>query len=366
MDANGLGMGFLVVGAGFLGAQRAAAVMAARGCRLVAIHDCHEPSAREVAGQHGVRVVPRYADALTWDEVDAVIVATPHADHYEQVRMALEAGKHVLCEKPLTTRPSQARLLALRADELRLRLATGLNHRFYPPIRDALTIVSAWGIGRVEHVCAEIGHMASREFLASWHTDVSRSGGGTLMDNGPHACDLIHRLLGEVSSAQGSLDDRIGLPSGCESEAYARFRDHDRGIGEIRSSWTLPRGYLTIDIRGTEGTLHVEAAPWKLSGVLATGRRISKRYLAERLAERRFRGLFGCERSLVREVEAFVSPPLRRQHRLEASGWDGCRATEMIDAVYRSHRTGAEVSLDPRLIHLPASPAVDAYREQLA
>ncbi|MBV8078307.1 MAG: Gfo/Idh/MocA family oxidoreductase, partial [Planctomycetaceae bacterium] len=86
MDANGLGMGFLVVGAGFLGAQRAAAVMAARGCRLVAIHDCNEPSAREVAGQHGVRVVPRYADALTWDEVDAVIVATPHSDHYEQVR----------------------------------------------------------------------------------------------------------------------------------------------------------------------------------------------------------------------------------------------------------------------------------------
>ncbi len=83
----------------------------------------------------------------------------------------------------------------------------------------------------------------------------------------------------------------MGLPDGCESEATARFRDHDRGTAEVRSSWTLPEGYLTIDIRGTEGRLHIETAPWKLTGVLETGRRISKRYLAERVSERRFRGL---------------------------------------------------------------------------
>src|SRR5690242_111732 len=149
MDTNELGVGFLVVGAGFLGSQRAAAVMAARGCRLVAVHDCRIDAARAVARQHGVRVAESYLEALAWDEVDAVVVATPHADHHEQVRMALEAGKHVLCEKPLTVCPDQARQLALRADELRLRLATGLNHRFYPPVRDALALVSEWSIGRV-------------------------------------------------------------------------------------------------------------------------------------------------------------------------------------------------------------------------
>ena len=143
------------------------------------------------------------------------------------------------------------------------------------------------------------------------------------------------------------------------------FRDHDRGVGEVRSSWALARGYLTIDVRGSEGRLHVETAPWKLTGVLDTGRRLSRRYLAERVAERRFRGLFGCERSLVRELEAFVSKPGRRQHRLEATGWDGCRATEMIDAVYRAHVTGGEVALDPAL---PAAPAATPLpvREQWA
>lgn len=363
MEANGLGVGFLVVGAGFLGAQRAAAIMAARGCRLVAVHDANPEVAKAVGRQHGVRVVADYASALSWDEIDAVVIATPHADHFAQASLALEAGKWVLCEKPLTVRPEHARQLAQRADELQLRLATGLNHRFYPPIRDALALVSDWAIGRVEHVEAEIGHMASLDFLKSWHTDLSRSGGGTLMDNGPHACDLVRRFLGEVVAAHGSLENPLGLPDGCESEATARFRDHDRGTAEVRSSWTLPKGYLTIDIRGTEGRLHIETAPWKLTGVLETGRRITKRYLAERVSERRFRGLFGCERSLVREMESFVALPAGKQPRLEATGWDGCRVTEMIDAVYRSNALGREIPLEERHIWSPDAERIGAAPE---
>ena len=357
MIADGRPVGFLVVGAGYLGSQRAAAVASARGTRLIAVHDRDAVRAVNVAHRHGAEAVSDFESALKRPGVDAVIVATPHSDHFPQVLAALEAGKHVLCEKPLAVRPEEARALALRADALRLKLATGLNHRFYPPIRDALALVSSWSIGRVESVRAEIGHMAQPDFLASWHTDVARSGGGTLMDNGPHACDLVRRFLGEVVSVGAAVHDALDLPEGCESEAFARFRDHDRGIGEIKSSWTLPRGYLTIDVRGTQGRLHIETAPWTLSGVLNTGRRFHKRYLAERVAERRFRGLFSCERSLVREIEAFVAKPSKRHPRPEATGWDGCRVTEMIDAAYRSARSGAEVTLSPTLTHVPALSA---------
>jgi predicted dehydrogenase len=364
MDASGLGVGFLVVGTGFLGAQRAAAAMAARGTRLVAVHDANADSASAVARQHGVRVANDYAEALEWDAVDAVVIATPHADHFEQALMALEAGKHVLCEKPLTIDPDQARHLAVRADELKLRLATGLNHRFYPPMRDALNLVSTWSIGRVERVVAEIGHMASPSFLASWHTSVARAGGGTLMDNGPHACDLIRRFLGEIVTARGELRNTLGLPPGCESEALAVFHDHDRGVGEVRSSWTQASGYLTIEIKGTRGHMRIETAPWKLTGVLASGRPVYRRYITERLAERRFKGLFGTERSLVRELEAFVAKPNRRNPRNEATGWDGCRVTEMIDAVYRSDQLGGEeVLLRPAPVGAGVS-ALEPYRQE--
>jgi len=365
MNADGRPVGFLVVGAGFLGSRRAAAVSAARGTRLVAVHDRAGDAAERVARRHGAEAVADFDEALHRPGVRAVIVATPHADHFPQALAALEAGKHVLCEKPLAVSPDEARLLAMRADELRLRLATGLNHRFYPPVADALGLAASWAVGRVESVRAEIGHRADAAFLAGWHTDVARSGGGTLMDNGPHACDLIRRLLGEVVAAQGYRRHSVGLPRDCEPEAYALFRDFDQGVGELRSSWTHMTGYLTLEVRGSEGWLRVETAPWRLTGVLASGRVVRRSYLADRVAERLFRARFGCERSLVREVESFVSSP-RDQARTEATGWDGCRVTEMIDAVYRSDEAGEEVRLDPPLVHLPSSARRRAIGERRA
>jgi predicted dehydrogenase len=354
MEANGRKLGVLVVGVGSLGARRAAAAVAAKGTRLVAVVETARAAARAVAGRYGAVVAPDLGTALEFPGVELVIVATPHADHADQVRRSLEAGKHVLCEKPLTIDPDEARALARLADRGRLRLATGFNHRFYPPVREALELVDARAIGLVEHVRAEIGHMASAEFLESWHTDVARSGGGTLIDNGPHACDLIRRLLGEVALAEGRVRDTLGLPEGCESEAETHFRGRDRGDAELRSSWALASGYLTVDVRGSEGHLRIETAPWRLSGTLATGRRIERRYVGSRIAERVHRLRFGCERSLVRELEAFVGA-IRGGPRVGATGWDGCRATEMVQAVYASARSGAEVALTPLPVTLPAA-----------
>ncbi|MDR3623441.1 MAG: Gfo/Idh/MocA family oxidoreductase, partial [Paludisphaera borealis] len=141
MDANGLGrglaVGFLVVGAGPSGARRAAAVAATPGAKLVALHDADGAAAQAIAVRHSASASVGYASALDDDAVDAVVITTPHADHFEQAWAALEAGKHVLCEAPLALRPRQGRMLAARADELGLVLATGFPTRFVPPVRDA-------------------------------------------------------------------------------------------------------------------------------------------------------------------------------------------------------------------------------------
>ncbi len=358
MDANrsrSQDLGVLVVGVGSIGAQRAAAVKAARGLRLVAVADTDPSRARCVAAQLDARPVECVEDGLAMPGIDAVIVATPHADHDDAIRSALDAGKHVLCEKPLTIDPSDARDLAHHADELGLRLATGFNHRFYPPVRDAMELVSRWAIGRVESVRLTIGHAATAEFLAGWHVDRAVSGGGTMMDNGVHACDLARKFLGEVTAAKGYTRDAHGLPFGIESEAFALFRNHERGVAEIRSSWALESGYLTIEVRGATGFLKVETSPWRLSGRLSDGTKLDRSYRGERVGEALFRLRFGCERSLVRELEAFagVSPVGPCSN---ATGWDGARATEMADAVYRAAASGSEVVLTPprvREVRLP-------------
>ncbi len=345
MDATKGTMGVLVVGAGCLGAQRAAAASIARGTRLVGVVDIDLVRARTVAARHGAIGVGDLGAGLALGGVDAVVVATPHADHVETVEECLARGKHVLCEKPLAIDPDDADRLARHADDARLRLATGFNHRFYPPVRDALAIVSAWGVGRVESVRVEIGHCASASFLDGWHGDREISGGGTLIDNGPHACDLIRRFLGDIGSVQGCIRHEPGGEFGPERDAFALFRNDENAVAELHSSWNLRSGYLTIEVRGASGWLRVETAPWRLTGELAGGLRVDRRYRPARLAERVFRRRFGSERSLVEELQSFAAP--RDCPRPGATGWDGCRAVEMVRGVYDSSRSGAEVALVP-------------------
>lgn len=355
-------IGILVVGVGFLGAQRAAAATLSRNTQLVAVTDPRRDVAAQIARLHGAKVAADLQEGLKIPGVDVVVVATPHADHGEQVWYALEAGKHVLCEKPLAIDMTEAHALATKAQESGLKLATGFNHRFFAPVREALSLVDQGKIGRVDEVRARIGHRASFDFLTSWHVDINRSGGGALLDNGPHACDLIRCFLGEVSTAEGSVADRIGLPDGCESEAYARFRGRDGGFAELWSSWTQATGYLTLEVLGSAGHLRVETAPWRLAGCLEDGSTVRRTYLAARCCERFSRSWLRCDCSLVRELEAFASH-LRGHGPADAAatGWDGCRATQMVQAVYDSVRTRRSVALEPLPVRLPtARPAREA------
>ena len=346
MDTNRRPCGIAVLGAGFLGAQRAAAASVARGTKLVAVVDVIEERARAVAGRYGAVAEPDLDAVLGRSDVDAVVVATPHGDHGSAVAASLSAGKHVLCEKPLSIDADEARALALDADRVRFRLATGFNHRFYPPVRDALKAARSGAIGRVEGVRLQIGHRASAEFLQSWHVDPLVSGGGTLADNGPHACDLAGLFLGEIVSASGMTSDVLGLPDGCESDAHALLRDAEGRVAEIHSSWTLDSGYLTIEVRGSAGFLRVDTAPWRLSGRLAGGWKFRRGYFGDRLFERIHRRLVGCERSIVEELEAFASPSADRQSR-GADGWDGWRAAAIVRSIYESARIGEEIAIRP-------------------
>lgn len=345
-------LGILVVGVGWLGSRRARAALTARGTRLAAVLDEDEALARREAEILGVLAVPDLSSGLSLPGVDAVIIATPPGSHARILRKCLEAGKHVLCEKPLTIDPYQARSLAQLADDRRLRLACGFDHRFWPPVAEALALVRSGLIGPVESVRAQIGHKATGEFLGSWHIDPESSGGGCLIDNGPHACDLIRQLSGETVAAKGYVSSPLDLPEGCESEAFALFRGHDKAHSSLHVSWSLPAGYLTLEILGRDGHLRVETAPWRLSGRLGGGRRINRRYFAGRAREALFSRLHGCGSSLVAELEAFADAS-HPHPRPGATGWDGCRATEMVQAVYRSSETGEEVFLDPLPVRLP-------------
>jgi predicted dehydrogenase len=273
--------------------SREAAVRAARGCQF----------AGQIRDWSEARRLPRAFDAL--------VIATPIGERPNVVRAALDAGKHVLCDAPLSKHDEEARELARLADDRGLRLTTAFPRRFDPPVREALDLIRSWAIGRVRGLRVEIG----------------RADVGEILD----AFDLIRSFLGEVVSA-------------LFQEAFVLFRNSNRDVAEVRTEGDC---HSTYDILGSDGYLRVESAPWRLSGRLADGKRLRKRYRLIRAAEvwrqRRCLGNLSC----VRQIQAFAAPPTPTQAPVAASGWDGCRAQEMVSALERSKAVDGEVALRP-------------------
>ena len=167
------------------------------------------------------------------DDVDLLDVCTPGSSHAEISIAALEAGKHVLCEKPLANTVEEARAMAAaaaRAAESGVRAMTGFNFRRVPAVALARELVAAGRLGAIRHVRgAYLGsHLLDPEIPLIWRLQAEHAGSGALGDLGAHAIDLAQYLAG----------DRIAGVSGL-TETFVRERPLPDGGGA--------RGPVTVD-----------------------------------------------------------------------------------------------------------------------
>jgi len=167
------------------------------------------------------------------DDVDLVDVCTPGSSHAEISIAALEAGKHVLCEKPLANTVEEARAMAAaaaRAAAGGVRAMTGFNFRRVPAVALARELVAAGRLGAIRHVRgAYLGsHLLDPEIPMMWRLQAEHAGSGALGDLGAHAVDLAQYLAG----------DRIAGVSGL-TETFVRERPLADGSGA--------RGPVTVD-----------------------------------------------------------------------------------------------------------------------
>jgi predicted dehydrogenase len=164
--------------------------------------------AAALAGELGaVRSHGSYDDLVRDDAVQAVYVATPHAQHAEVVLAALAAGKAVLCEKPLTHDLAETQRLARAAEESGAFLMEGMWMRFNPLVRRLAALVRDGALGAPRSLHASIGFPAPPDPTGRlWAPGL---GGGALLDIGVYTVDLARLLLGDVVEvhARGSLAD---------------------------------------------------------------------------------------------------------------------------------------------------------------
>jgi predicted dehydrogenase len=273
-------------------------------------------------------VEARWEDAVRRDDVDAVVIATPNAQHHAVAMAALSAGKHVLVDKPMACTLADADEMIAAADRAERVLVPVQNTRFAAPFAAAAQQVREGTIGEVTGFRVAFGHAGPQAWAptATWFFDRAAAGGGCLIDLGVHAVDLVRAVTGDdVTHVSAVLNGEAG---DVETDAQLVVRLRAGAIGSIHASWSAPSGTdHQLTVVGTEATLHLDSRT-PLTLVSASG-----------------------ERSRVELPDATSSPldellaAVRGERAPTVTAADGRAAIAVVEAAYRSAISGELVEV---------------------
>lgn len=331
--------------------------------RVVALSDVEPIRIAEAQAVCGVPDADTYADfreLIARSDVDMVDIATPPRFHAPIAEAAAAAGKHVLCEKPITTIPAEAAGMLVRCREAGVTLGVMHNWAFYPEIEAAAAIVGSGEIGDVR--LAIVNYLGvpdlkgAGESTKAWRHDPVAAGGGVLIDM-LHVLYLAERVIGRqaqrVSAWVSGNEDHPHV----EATAMCRL-ETDGPVALVNVGWGMGPGGMFIE--GTGGSLELRwrdglTAPWVPLELMEVrtpdgGRR---QVDVERLALPEIHVL-GMRGVIADFVDAVTS---RREPRL--SGADGLHALEVVLAAYESAALA-------RTIEVPLDPGGPVYRHGIA
>jgi predicted dehydrogenase len=236
-----------------------AASAATEECEVVAVASRQEARAQAYARQHGLANAHGSYDALIHDpDVDAVYISLPNGAHVEWSRRALEAGKHVLCEKPLAWRRDDAEALFGLADRVGCVLTEGFAYRHHPQTMLLSRLVFDGAIGQLVALRGVFAFDALRRFGGVGHRFEVEHGGGALLDLGCYPVHTFRTLAGEPSRVMG-----IGglARSGIDLDFAGLLEWPDGVTGQFLCSFRTPANE-GLEVLGDEGSIHV-ARPWR-------------------------------------------------------------------------------------------------------
>ena len=258
-------VGVALVGMGWWGKKMLNVLAAAPSdIRVVRAVEPNLETARALCAEKGVALTADYVDALSDPDVEAVVLATPHALHGAQIEAAVAAGKHIFCEKPLALTKAGAEKAVRLCRDAGLVLGMGHERRWEPPVAELLARADAGDLGRIHQIEANFSH---DKFLAldrdNWRLKADQAPAGGMTATGIHLLDLSVRLLGPAQSVWCVCEQLSSdLPQGDTVATYVKFR----GGGTSYVSASLANPFVSrFAVFGSKGWIdirdkaHVEA-----------------------------------------------------------------------------------------------------------
>ncbi len=238
-----------MIGCGSIGQHRHIPEASAHpDVKLVALCDIKKDRVEEMAKKYGTDAYTDYKDLLKKADVDAVVVGTPNVCHAPQTIDSLNAGKHVLVEKPMAGTREEAKAMIKAAEKNKKFLMVGQNQRLMPPHVKAKEILASGKLGKIFTFQTTFKHPGpdgwSIDGAKSWFFKKPEAIMGVTGDLGVHKADLMRYLLGEefaeVSGFLATRDkkDEKGKPIGLDDNAFIAMKTVSGIVGTMTISWT--------------------------------------------------------------------------------------------------------------------------------
>ncbi|HWL54152.1 MAG TPA: Gfo/Idh/MocA family oxidoreductase [Chthoniobacteraceae bacterium] len=252
---------FGIIGTGSIADFHAEAIRQTPGATLVAVTNRSFPKAQAFAARHGTTAEPDLAAFLSRSDIDAVCVTTPSGEHAAVAVEALNAGKHLLCEKPLDISLPRIDAMLAAARRNRRLLSAVFQARFGEGAQTLKTAIDAGRFGRLTLCNCQVRYWRDQAYYdnGAWRGTWAGDGGGALMNQGIHAVDLLQWLLGMPEAVCAQTGTLVHERIETEDTAAALLRFPSGAIGVIEAATSTWPGFSRrLQISGEHGSATLE------------------------------------------------------------------------------------------------------------
>lgn len=262
-------MKFGIIGAGMIGHFHAKAITAMNGGSLHSVFDLRAEAAAKLADEYGAKAFSDIDAFLADPELEIVTIGTPSGAHLDPALAALNAGKHVICEKPLEITTERIDTLMAAAAANQRTLAAVLNRRFHPGMDAFKKAADEGRFGILTSASAYVKWYRDQAYYdsAGWRGTWALDGGGALMNQSIHTVDALLHLAGPAKSVQANAaclaHERIEVED--MLVAIVEFQNGARGVIECSTcTWCKDGHPARVQLAGTDGSVFLADESFEL------------------------------------------------------------------------------------------------------
>jgi predicted dehydrogenase len=206
----------------------------------------------EFTARHRLRILGSLDAALADPGIDAVVLATPHSLHADQIVAVAAAGKAVFCEKPLTLTRAEALRATAACEAAGVVLGVGTDKRFFPAMQELARLVADGELGRILHIEGNFSNEVSAAMFSPWRDLPDESPAGGMTGTGIHVLDTMIRMAGPVRRVQAQLLAHRPAPDPLDTiSVLLKFRS---GISGILAAVRCTPSFFGVHVFGRDGS----------------------------------------------------------------------------------------------------------------